>query len=240
MKIVVFLLRASSRIALLASVIGALSGGASAALVALISQTLHEPDPSSTVLIGLFVALCIVILVTRIISQMLLCRLTVDSTSELRLGLCRRILESPLRHLEEIGDHRMLAALTNDVAVVSQAMNGVPTLGINLVILICGAIYLGSLSLSLMLGAALFCLLGTVIYWYSSEWADKYVDRARDLQDVLFKHVRELIEGIKELKTHHQRRRASSSTTLSRRRGGFEEPSSWAIRSMTPRSPGAD
>jgi hypothetical protein len=68
------------------------------------------------------------------------------TTSQLRLGLCRRILESPLRHLEQIGDHRMLASLTNDVAMVSQAMNGIPTLGINLVILVCGAIYLGSLS----------------------------------------------------------------------------------------------
>ena len=91
------------------------------------------PTPSATILIGLFTALCEVILLTRLASQVLLCGLTVNSTSQLRLGLCRRIVESPLRHLEEIGDHRMLASLTNDVAVISQAMNGVPTLGINVV-----------------------------------------------------------------------------------------------------------
>ncbi|MGD0897343.1 MAG: cyclic peptide export ABC transporter [Thermoguttaceae bacterium] len=208
MRVIIFLLRASWRVALLAGLIGALSGAASAALVALISYALRGPDPSSAVLIELFAALCAVILLTRVVSQVLLCRLTANCTSQLRLGLCRRILESPLRHLEEIGDHRMLAALTNDVAVVSQALNGVPSLGINLVVLISGAVYLGTLSLSLMAGAAVFCLLGMATYWYSSEWAERYIKRARESQDVVFKHIRELIEGIKELKTHQPRRLA--------------------------------
>ena len=88
---------------------------------------------------------------------MLLSRLTQTSIAQLQLGLCRRILDSPLKHLEEIGTHRMLASLTGDVGVVSQAMNGVPVLGVNVVILICGAVYLGSLSPSLLLGAV--CLL---------------------------------------------------------------------------------
>ncbi len=208
MKLIVFLLKVSWRIALLAGLIGAVSGAASAGLVALTSYVLGSANPSATILIGLFTALCVVILVTRLASQVLLCGLTVNSTSQLRLGLCRRIVESPLRHLEEIGDHRMLASLTNDVAVISQAMNGVPTLGINIVVLICGAVYLGTLSMSLMIGAAFFCLLSMAAYWYSSEWADRYVERARESQDVLFKHIRELIEGIKELKTHHARREA--------------------------------
>lgn len=208
MKLLVLLLKASWRVALLAALIGAVSGGASAGLVALISACLHEGNYSSTVLMGLFAVLCLVVLATRILSQLLLCRLTVDSTSQMRLGLCRRILQSPLRHLEEIGDHRMLAALTNDVSVVSQAMNGVPSLGIDIVVLICGAIYLGTLSPSLVLWAGLFCLAGMAIYWFSSEWADSYVNRARDAQDVLFKHVGELIEGIKELKMNHARQRS--------------------------------
>jgi putative ATP-binding cassette transporter len=208
MKLILFLLRASWRIALLAGLIGAVSGGASAALVAVISRSLENAATSSTALIGLFSTLCVVILLTRIASHMLLCRLTVNSTSKLRLGLCERILKSPLRHLEQIGEHRMLASLTNDVAVISQAMNGVPYLGINLVILVCGAVYLGSLSPALVAGAAVFCLLGMAVYWYSSTWADRYVERARAAQDGLFKDIRDLIEGLKELKTNHRRRDA--------------------------------
>jgi putative ATP-binding cassette transporter len=110
--------------------------------------------------------------------------------------------------LEEIGEYRILASLTNDVAVISQAMNGVPTLATNVVILVCGAVYLGSLSMSLMIGAAFFCFLSMTAYWCSSQRASRYIDVAREAQDVLFKHVRELMEGIKELKTHHARRDA--------------------------------
>ena len=207
MRLILFLLRASWRIVLLASLVGGVSGAASVGMMVLILRALRDPNTSSALLVGLFAGLCAVVLVTQIGSQMLLSHLTQKSVAQLQLGLCRRILESPLRHLEEIGSHRMLASLTGDVSVVSQAMNGVPVLGVNFVILLCGAAFLGWLSPSLLAGAVAFCLLGMASYWYSSSFARRYVQRARDAQDVLLQHVQELIEGVKELKMHHARRR---------------------------------
>ena len=160
MKLIFFLLRASWRIVLLAGLVGGVSGAASVGLMVLILHTLAQPGASSGVLMGLFAALCAVVLLTQIGSQMLLSRLSQTSIAQLQLGLCRRILDSPLKHLEEIGSDRMLASLTGDVSLVSQAMNGVPVLGMNLVILVCGAVYLGSLSLSLMLGAVVVLCAG--------------------------------------------------------------------------------
>jgi len=200
------MVRASWKTVLLAGLIGAASGVASVGLVALILHTLHDPNGSPAAAAGWFASLCAVILVTRIGSQMVLCRMTQANIAELRIGLCRRILESPLKHLEEVGIDRMLAALTNDVNLVSLAINGVPALAINLVILICGAVYLGSLSLVLLAGCLAFSVLGFASYWYSSRWAGKYVTRSRQALDVLLSRVRGLIEGIKELKIHHDRR----------------------------------
>jgi putative ATP-binding cassette transporter len=193
---------------LLAGLIGAASGAASVGLVALILHTLYDPRGSSAAAMGLFAALCVVILVTRIGSQMVLCRMTQANIAELRIGLCRRILDSPLKHLEEIGIDRMLGCLTGDVNLVSQAINGVPVLAVNFVVLACGAVYLGSLSLPLLACCAAFAVLGFASYWYSSRWAGKYVARSRQAQDVLLKRVRGLIEGVKELKMHHDRRSA--------------------------------
>ena len=73
-------------------------------------------------------------------------------------------------------------------------------------------------------------------YWYSSEWADRYVQRARESQDVLFKHIRELIEGIKELKTHHVRREAFFDHVVEAE-GVFRRRQFSAIRSTTRPSP---
>jgi len=207
MRVLLFLLRASWQIVLLAGGVGAVSGVASVGLVALILRTLRAPEASTPAMILLFAALCVVILVTRIGSQVLLARLSQMSISRIRVGLCRRILDAPLQHLEEIGAHRLLATLTGDVNTIARAMNGVPSLGVNLVILACGTAYLGWLSPNLMLASVGFALLGVSSYRYSARRAKKYVTRAREAQDGMLKQIRSLIEGIKELKMHHRRRR---------------------------------
>jgi putative ATP-binding cassette transporter len=211
MKLILFLLRASWRVVLLAAVIGGVSGAASMGLVVMISEQLDAVKAANAGalanVVGLFVALCVVILVTQVGSQVLLSRLTQTSVAQLQLGLCRRILDSPLKHLEEIGTPRMLASLTGDVSVVSQAMNGVPVLGVNIVILVCGAVYLGWLSPKLLIGAIIFCVLGMASYWYSSRFAQQYIDRGREELNTLQERIQELIEGVKELKMHYARRR---------------------------------
>ncbi len=243
MKLILFLLRASWRVVLLAALVGGVSGAASVGLVAMILHTLDTVEKAnaaaSAELVGLFAALCVVILLTQIGSQVLLSRLTQTSIAQLQMGLCRRILESPLKHLEEIGTPRMLASLTGDVSVVSQAMNGVPVLGVNVVILVCGAVYLGWLSPSLLLGAIVFCVLGMASYWYSAGFAQRYVDRAREEQNTLQQRIQELIEGVKELKMHHARRRefvdeVLQSAETSARRSQFIGDCS----ATTRRSPG--
>lgn len=206
MKLILFLIRASWRVVLLAGVIGAASGVASIALVASILSALREPEVSSPRAGYLFAALCLVVLVTRIVSQMLLFRMSQNSIARLRMMLCRRILESPLKLMEEMGGYKILGVLTTDVAVVSQAMNGVPSLAVSLVVLVGGAVYLGWLSLSLMLAAVAFCLVGMASYWCATARVKRFVKRSRESQDVLLKQIRELMEGLKELKMHHSRR----------------------------------
>ena len=226
MKFVSFLIKESWRTMLLAGVIGAASGVASIALVASILGALRGPVVSSPRIGCLFAGLCLVVLATRIGSQILLFRLSQRSIARLRMMLCRRILESPLKDLEEMGSYKILNVLTSDVAVVAQAMNGIPSLAVSLVILVGGALYLGWLSLGLMLAAAAFCLVGMAGYWYATGRVKRFVKRSRDAQDALLKQVRELMEGLKELKMHHARRqqfldRALEPAELKRGRDKF-------------------
>jgi putative ATP-binding cassette transporter len=223
MRLIVFLLRASWRVVLAAGVVGGVSGAASVALLALINHVLFgATEASPLVLSALFAGLCGVILATQVGSQVLLSRLTQTSIARLRLGLARRVLESPLKHLEEIGTSSILTSLTNDVSVVSQAMNGVPILGVNLVILACGCIYLGWLSPGLLVGAMAFCFFGVGSYWYFSKFAHRYIERARNAQDLLTKRIEELIDGVKELKMHQSRRREFLDDVL--------QPAEWEAR----------
>ncbi len=206
MKLFIFLLRYSWRMVLLSGLIGGASGIASVGLIAVIHRTLRDPGGSSAKLMWQFAALCVVVLLTRICSQLLLKRLAQHTISQVRMGLCARILQSPLRRLEEIGEHRMLASLTGDVGTISHAMNGIPVVCINIVILICGAAYLGWLSPALLLGALVVCVLGVGSYLYSASFAQQYIRRARESQDVLVRHMRRMIDGLKGLKMHHAKR----------------------------------
>jgi putative pyoverdin transport system ATP-binding/permease protein len=86
MRLVLWLLRLSWRIVLPACLVGGVSGVASVGLVVLILRTLRAGDAASPALAGLFAALCLVVLATRIGSQLLLTWFTQNSISQLRQG----------------------------------------------------------------------------------------------------------------------------------------------------------
>ena len=206
MKLALLLLRASWRPASWGVLLGLISGASSIALVALILHFINDPLAPAVVVGGLFAALCVVMLISQIGSQMLIARLTQDSIQTLQIGLCQRILNSPIRHLEQIGSSRMLASLMGDVNVISNAMRGAPLLAVNMVMLLVGAIYLGTLSMNLLLAATVFCVVSVASYWGIAAWAHGYVRRAREQQNLLQERIQELISGVKELKMHSARR----------------------------------
>lgn len=206
MKMILRLLWHSWKTVLLAAVLGGASGVANVGLLAIVHRALRDGIDAHESLLVWFAVVCVLSLVTRVASQTFLTRMSQNSISRLRISLCRRILDSPLRQLESIGMHRMIGALTGDVLVVAAALNAFPTLLVNLVILICGAIYLGWLSPQILLAATIFAFVGGGSYWIASRYAGKYMLAGREAQDVLLRHIRNLIHGIKELKLHHPRR----------------------------------
>jgi len=153
-----------------------------------------------------FALLCVVVLATQIASQLLMVRLSQGATKRLSQFLCERILDAPIRQLEQVGGHRLLTALTSDVLIITQALNGLPVVCVSLVTLACGMLYLCWLS-KLLFGAVLiFLILGVTSYWVTASRADYYLEIAREHRDTLMRHVRTMIDGTKELKIHHRRR----------------------------------
>lgn len=127
MNLIYFLLRSSWGMVAIAIVTGFLSGGSSAALIALISHAIsHSADELlSSIILG-FVGLAIVALITSIISQVVLIRLSQDAVLQLRMHLSRQILASELSHIEQLGTSRLLATLTEDVQAVTDAVRLIP------------------------------------------------------------------------------------------------------------------
>ncbi len=191
----------------LAIFFGVVAGASSVALIALINRILEQGIGSSPrTLIWAFAALCVILPVFRFLSDLSLVGISERAQYDLRRFLCRRILTAPLAQLEKVGTARLLATLTDDVGVIIGAMAGLPTLIMQLAILVSGLVYLYILSWQIFLAALVFLVVGVAGYRWPIAKAEGYFRKQRQAWDVLFGHFKGLTAGIKELKLHGRRR----------------------------------
>lgn len=227
MKILSFLWRASRVHLLLAVLAGISSGIASVGLIAVIDLALKPQTASHSgsvwTLGWSFAALCLVKLATGFGAQVLMIRLAEQAIWQTRLRLSRQILSAPLRHLEEAGSPRLMAALTDDVGAITNAFIIIPLVCINLAVVAGCLAYLGWLSPLVLLTVVVLMAVGIVTYRLPIGWALRYFRRAREQTDALYGHFRALTMGAKELKLHYHRRQAFVADLL--------EPTAISLRS---------
>lgn len=204
-------------------VLSVLSGLLTTALLRVLSEAISkfggEAGPATVaqdnVRLGLiFVGLCLALPVARVITQALLLRLGGRAIFAMRVNLCERILAAPLRRLESLGPHSLLATLTDDVDTVTDAIIDIPLLIMHLSVLIGGFAYLGWLSWKALLFTLGFMVVGLFTYQLAVGRAMRHLRLFREHWDSLMKHLRALTEGTKELKLHRGRRRAFMSQML--------------------------
>jgi putative ATP-binding cassette transporter len=228
MNLLFFLLRSSWRMVTIAIITGFLSGGSSAALIALISRAVSQR--TGTVLLLGFAGLALVAAVNHFLSQAVLIRLSQRAVYELRLRLSQQILATELSQLEQLGMPRLLATLTEDIQAITTAVQVVPFLCIDLAIIVGCFSYL----IWLYWSALALLMVVVVIGLGSCQWliqrGRKLMVSVRAEQDQLFRHFRTLTEGIKELKLHQQRQQDFLENDLQNTAANFERDS---IKSLT-------
>jgi putative ATP-binding cassette transporter len=209
MKLFKFLLRFSPGVFALSVVFGLISGASNIGILILISSALTKDKRFSTGnLFWGYIGLCALMPVTRFISEMVLNYLSQGAIFELRMKLSRRILATPLKHLEKIGSPRLYATLTEDIMAIAGALLLLPLIFINAGVVVGCLIYLGWLSFNVLSVLLCFMVVGIVTYQTLLMRSIRYQRRSREEMDVLFKHYRSMTDGNKELKIHQGRREA--------------------------------
>jgi putative pyoverdin transport system ATP-binding/permease protein len=189
-----------------AVVAGLLGGICSAGLIALINFAIAHPQSSTLTLLLGFLGLCLLLLGTMTYSLVALGRLVHGVTFRLRIQLIQRILACPLRHLEELGAPKLLAALTDDVEAISMASFLIANLCVAIAMLMACLLYLSWLSWQLSSIILVYMLVAVWGYNSLLKRGRYFFRKARNAQDQLFGHFRTVIEGTKELKLHANRR----------------------------------
>ena len=153
-----------------------------------------------------FAVLCIIVPIANFSAAFILVRLTARAAQDLRMQLSRAILSSPYRLLEEVGIPRILATLTEDIPALTDAITDLPFLLSQFAVIIACLAFLGWLSWPLLLAELIYMVIGICVQQVPVKKAMPYFKALREAWDSMFKAIRALTEGTKELKLHQKRR----------------------------------
>jgi putative ATP-binding cassette transporter len=208
MKIISFIFNYSKRTFIIAALAGAIAGASGAGLLALLNATLRNEQPAPLKLAGYFGALLIVSVLANVVSRFLLINISQDVPFELRMRLSRQAFNVPLRKFEEIGSHRILAILTQDIQTIATALLDFPVFCVNLAMALGVLVYLFWLSPGVFAGFVVIMLLTMGSLQLVNKQARRHLKKAREDWDGLLNHIRSLLDGTKELRLNRRRRDA--------------------------------
>jgi putative ATP-binding cassette transporter len=205
-----------SPLAVFAAVAALVSGVTNTLLLVVLNTAIaRQQHTVPRQLVWEFAALCVVVMISRAVANLLVLRLGERTVSDFRLRLSSRILGAPLRQLETLGAPRLLAMLTGDIPVITNAIVLIPEISISAVVVVGVLIYLGWLSQSGLLLLVILLIAGAAGYLVAIRSAGRQFAAARLENETLQGHFRALTDGAKELKMHRERRREFLSGALS-------------------------
>jgi putative pyoverdin transport system ATP-binding/permease protein len=209
MKFLTFVTKYSRSVVILAILAGALSGICKALVIALANHVLYPHNPADNRwLLLAFIVICLVEPLSRFIASALLTHLGQKAIFDLRMRLTRQILATPLRSLEQLGQPRIMAVLTDDISTISNTLIAVPILCMQIAVVLGSLVYMAWLSPITALLVFGFIIVGGTIFQLAINKGFRFLKEAREQQDAMMKHFRTMLDGAKELKLHFQRRLA--------------------------------
>ena len=187
--------------AILASILG---GCTSALLMALIGKQFVNIGSFD----GISIVWFLVLLTTSVLTNLLAAKLLITSVSQytrnLRLQLCRQILNTPFEKIENVGTARLQAMLTEDLNTISTAFVQMPSVIINFsraFFCILYLLWISPLAMCLILLTSVPTVYVMVLLNRNSRTLIRSIFPVRDHRFQLYKA---LTEGIKELNVNRQ------------------------------------
>ncbi|AYH47163.1 multidrug ABC transporter permease/ATP-binding protein [Dickeya fangzhongdai] len=176
-------------------------------LIAFINQQLIEAvSPTLQVLPG-FIGLLVLLMAVTLASQLALTVLGHHFVCRLRGQLIKRILDTGLERLRQIGPAQLQASLASDIRTITLAFVRLPELVQGIILTFGCAAYLAWLSPRMMLVTALWVAL-TIWggYWLVSR-VYRHFSRVREEENRLHEDYQRVIDGCKELSLNRDRAR---------------------------------
>ncbi len=189
--------------AIVASVI---SGACSALLVGFIGRQFVSTEPFGIASIVLFLFLLTLSIVTTLFASTVLIEASSSHNYTMRMTLCRQILSTGYERVEQIGKHRLIAMLSEDMNDIAVAYTNIPTLITNTTrVLFCifYLLWIAPVSISVTLAA---CIPVVFVQVYLYRRARVRLRALLPIRDQRYQLYSTLTNGLKELVLDKQAR----------------------------------
>jgi len=152
-----------------------------------------------------FLGQLILLMAVTLGSQLALTQLGHHFVWRLRGEFIKRILDTRLERIEQIGSAQLLAGLTSDVRAITLAFVRLPELIQGIIITLGSALYLAWLSPKMLLITLLWLAVTLVGGWLLVSRVYQHMAKLRDIEDDLYRDFQTIIDGRKELRLNRER-----------------------------------
>ena len=198
MKIILLFIKSSLWRFLIAILTSTVSGLTLPLILKLITEGIDDRMANSDELIPKFIGALVLYIVTGVTSSYFITYLSQDMVNQLRLNLSDKILHTPYQKLER-QTKRLFTILTEDINVISNIVNRLPTIITSIATVIGCFVYMAYISWQLFLMFASVFLVAFIIYRVPLNLYSEKLRAVRNAQNTLFGHFEGLIYGLKEL-----------------------------------------
>ncbi|HEY1844857.1 MAG TPA: multidrug ABC transporter permease/ATP-binding protein [Buttiauxella sp.] len=174
-------------------------------LIAFINQRLIETPDITLSVLPEFLGLLLLLMAVTLGSQLALTTLGHHFVFRLRSEFIKRLMDTHVERVEQLGSAALLAGLTSDVRNITIAFVRLPELVQGIILTIGSAAYLGWLSPK-MLGVTAIWVAVTIFGGFLLvARVYKHMAQLREIEDQLYNDYQTVIEGRKELALNRER-----------------------------------
>lgn len=202
MKFILMVFKGKFRLFTFIILVGVLTGGVHVGLFIKINEIISgiiKGDKIAAVLFAsVFMLLLAYILLNRLLSRKMI-DISQKVIHDLRMHLIRSVLKTPYDEIEKKKEI-LSSAITKDTVSLSQSALSSIYLITSIVTVVGCLVYLAFLSLKVFALILIATILGAAVYIISSNKSQGYLQLARKNEDDLFHHVKEVIDGLREVR----------------------------------------
>lgn len=182
-----------------------LSAGLGIGMIAFINRELIVAINASFSVLPEFLALLLLLLAVTLASQLALTQLGHHFVYRLRGEFIKRILDTQVARIEQIGQAQLLAGLTSDIRNITIAFVRLPELIQGIILTVGSAVYLGWLSPPMLAVTSVWVAITLIGGWMLVRRVYRHIASLREIEDRLYADYQTVIEGRKELTLNRQR-----------------------------------